>query len=85
MAKGGDATAVKKLATADCPEGFEYLRDWAYALYSRSGVGMDGAAPLSWREMEAWERGTLYEPDLRDKQSLMTLDAILRHPETPED
>jgi hypothetical protein len=35
--------------------------------------------------MEAWERGTLYEPDLRDKQSLMVLDAILRHPETPED
>jgi uncharacterized protein YqgQ len=42
---------------------------------------MDGPAPLSWQEMEAWERGTLYEPSLMDKAALMRLDAILRHPD----
>ena len=46
---------------------------------------MDGVAPLSWRELEAWERGTRYEPSLMDKVMLMRLDAILRHPDANGD
>ena len=83
--RSGDAGAVKRLATTECPEGLEYLRDWTYALFGRSGVGMDGVAPLSWRELEAWERGTRYEPSLMDKVMLMRLDAILRHPDANGD
>jgi len=85
LAAKGNKKAIAALDIPEFPDELEYLRVWIYELYGRSGIGMDGAAPLAWSEIESWQRQTGREASLEDKQALMTLDAILRHPETPED
>lgn len=64
----------------ECPECLEYLRDWAYELHGRSGVGMDGAAPLNPVVVEAWAR--LYRLDIEphEYEALVSIDAAMRHP-----
>ena len=53
----GSKEAQKELEQApDCPEEVEYLVEWSQALYGRSGVGMSGAAPLSYQTIETWAR-----------------------------
>lgn len=68
----------------DCPESLEYLYEWATALCGRSGVGMDGYAPLSYSTVAAWAdlMGIAVEP--QEVEGLMMLDAVIRHPGEPE-
>lgn len=63
----------------------QHLVDWAYALLGRSGVGMDGAAPLSFREIEAWARLTGEQVEPYEAEAVTVLDAVLRYPETGEE
>ena len=86
MAARGNKTAIRELASIpECPEELEYLRAWIYELYGRSGTNMDGAEPLAWSEITHWEYNTGREASIAEKEALMRLDAILRHPEEPED
>lgn len=68
----------------DCPESLEYLYEWATALCGRSGVGMDGYAPLSYTTIVAWSRlmGITVEP--HEAEALIAIDGALRHPGEPE-
>lgn len=34
----------------------EQYVEWAYQLHGRSGVGMAGVVPVSYREIESWQR-----------------------------
>lgn len=81
----GSADARAALAGPECPEALDYLLGWARQLVGRSGVGLDGAAPLSYATLDAFERRlgmTLLDHEVA---ALMHLDAVMRHPEIGED
>jgi hypothetical protein len=84
-AKLGDVSALAKLEEPECPESMEYLRDWAYGLHGRSGVGTAGLAPPSYREIDAWARLTGNDPDPLEVEALIVLgDALLSEGDTGE-
>lgn len=83
-AKKGSENAQRELQQPEPPECMEYLADWAFALYGRSGASMEGLAPLSFQTVEAWGRLMGIEPDPLEVQALMVLDAVIRKPETEE-
>lgn len=64
------------------PEAFVYLRRWLYELHGRSGVGMNGFAPLSYATIAYWAdlTGQIVEPF--EVEALLMLDGILLHPDT---
>lgn len=70
------------LREPEYPAFIHYLRVWSDELVGRSGVGMDGAAPLSNTELLAWciNTGTVLTPS--EQRALMRLDTVRRHPET---
>lgn len=80
-AKNGNPVAIAKLEPPDYPESLEYLRDWARELVGRSGVGMDGAAPLSWECLRAWSDVTGNRFTAEEASALMLLDGAMRHPD----
>jgi hypothetical protein len=49
-------------------------------LFCRSGVDMNGPAPLSYATIESWSRltGTKVEP--HEVEALITLDSVMRNP-----
>ena len=65
----------------ECPESLDYLKAWAYALHGRSGVGMNGAAPLSYGTIADWSRLTGHMPSPEDVDALLVLDSVLLSPE----
>ena len=78
----GSESAIRELAKEpDCPEAITYLVEWSFDLYGRSGVGLEGVAPLSNTELVHWSflRGVRLEP--YEVEALMTFDRILRNPE----
>lgn len=83
-ASQGSRQAVADLTPPDYPESLTYLLGWSHELVGRSGVGMDGAAPLSWSTLDAWSRLTGRVIDSNDCDALMLLDHAFRHPEEPE-
>lgn len=80
----GNASAQADLDAHPYPELLLYLVGWAQELVGRSGVGMSGLAPLSYREVEAWSRLTGHRPSAGEVEALMALDSVLRHPEPPK-
>ena len=38
------------------PDALRYLLEWSDDLYGRSGVGLNGLAPLTWETLDAWAR-----------------------------
>lgn len=61
-----------------CPAWLEYYLDHAYKLVGRSGEGMNGAAPLSWRELGAYQRETTWRFWPGEKDLLMRIDSLIR-------
>jgi len=78
--KGGKARAfyAEQLIGPAVPESLAYLRDWLFQLVGRSGVGMAGAAPLSYGTIADWARLTGNTPTPDDVEALLYLDAVLR-------
>jgi hypothetical protein len=81
MADRGDLLAALELDEGpECPPGFEHLVDWSRELYGRSGVGMDGAAPLSFTTVRDWSALTGHSPSPWEIQALMAMDSAMRPP-----
>ncbi len=81
----GSVSAIDQLTPPDHPEQMEYLLDWSRELVGRSGVGMDGLAPLTWEAIDAWARRTGRNPTPDECSALMLLDGVFRHPESVAD
>ena len=78
--------AVKALEPpCEYPECLAYLHGWSLELLGRSGVGMSGYAPLSYAELVSWALLTGRQVTPAEVDALMALDAVLRHPEPPEE
>jgi hypothetical protein len=73
--------AAAALQGPEYPEHLLYLVGWMRSLVGRSGVGVSGAAPLSYREVLAWSALTGNSPSPWDVDALMVLDSVYRHPE----
>lgn len=80
MAARGNAGAIAALAGPEIPEEFAYLRDWTFELVGRSGVGMGGAAPLSYTTVRDWALLTHRRPSAWEVEVLIRLDAVVRNP-----
>lgn len=85
LAVRGNLRAIRALQGPECPEWLEYLKDWLYELHGRSGVGMNGYAPLSYATIAGWSQLTGRDPSIGDVEALLLLDSILLHPEVGED
>ena len=62
------------------PEAIRYLLEWSDDLYGRSGVGMNGLAPLTWESLDAWARRKNVDVLPHECDALMALDSLRRHP-----
>jgi hypothetical protein len=62
----------------EIPDSLRHVRDWLYQLYGRSGMGMDGAAPLSHEELRAFCEFYDIRPTPDEVEALMMLDTVLR-------
>lgn len=80
-ARQGNAEAQAMLDGPPFPWAVDYLYRWLLELFGRSGVGMDGVAPLSYTTIEAWARLTGRTVAPHDVHGLMALDGVLRHPD----
>lgn len=67
-----------------CPEELEYLVSWGFQLYGRSGIGMEGVAPLSYATVSHWSELTDTPLEPYEVEALMRVDAAIRNPEEPE-
>lgn len=59
------------------PPRVEHLHAWIYQLHGKSGVGMEGAAPLTYGTIADWARLTGVEPTGDDVEALMRLDLVM--------
>jgi len=84
-ARRGDARALEQLEGPEPPWDLMYLADWAYSLCGRSGVSMDGLAPLSYGTIKAWAELMGTDPSPLEVQALIQLDAVIRKPEPLEE
>lgn len=62
------------------PPALAYLLQWSWELHGRSGVSMDGLAPLSFTAVRDWAVLTEREIDPHEVQALLLLDAVRRNP-----
>lgn len=67
------------------PECGRYLLQWLYELHGRSGVSMNGLAPLSYPVIAEWARLTGRDPQPHEVEALIRLDAELLALEVPPD
>lgn len=82
----GSEAAKRKLANApECPEEMEYLVSWAFDLHGRSGVGMSGAAPLSYTTVESWARLLDIRIEPYEVKALIALENAIRNPGDDEE
>jgi hypothetical protein len=76
----GSAVARRLLLDGpQCPDHLRYLLEHATALVGRSGVGMDGAAPLTWSTLKDYQSETGWSFAPWEKEMIMAIDAALRH------
>ena len=73
------------LEEPDYPAEMDYLRQWSRELFGRSGIGMEGVAPLKPTEVEAWARLNGLDLTPLETQALFRLDTVRRHPEVMDD
>lgn len=77
----GDAAAMRELAGPEIPEWLDYLHGWLHELHGRSGVGMNGLAPLSHSTIDAWARLKRLTIEPHEVDALLWLDGIMLNPE----
>lgn len=63
------------------PEALGYLHEWLLELFGRSGVSMDGLAPLTYSTIADWARLTDRRPQPHEVKALLHLDLVMRHPD----
>jgi hypothetical protein len=80
----GNPASIAALRGPEYPEELEYLLGWAQQLLGRSGVGMDGAAPLGYSTVADWSRLAGIDIEPHEVDALMALDAVMRHPAEDE-
>jgi hypothetical protein len=80
----GKSDPIPELDGPEYPETIEYLREMLSELHGRSGVGMDGLAPLSYATIAEWSRlkGVPILPI--EVEALMLLDSAMLYPGEPE-
>lgn len=83
-AASGNRDAIKKLIVPRFPESVGYLREWAYELRGRSGVGMEGVAPLTYLTISAWAELTDRQIEPHEVTALLAMDAALSKREPSE-
>jgi len=79
-ARRGHQRAIEQLEGPEFPDALAYLHDWLYELHGRSGVGMNGLAPLSYATIAAWSALTGNVPNTLEVRALFVLDASLLSP-----
>jgi hypothetical protein len=84
-AKRGVATAMAALTPPPYPDAVAYLEDWTWQVHGRSGVSMDGLAPLSYGTVADWAALTGRDPTPEEVEALMQLDVVLRFPDAGEE
>ena len=62
------------------PDALGYLLRWSWEVYGRSGVSVDGFAPLTFTTIRDWAVLTGREIDPHEVHALLTLDAVRRNP-----
>lgn len=72
--------AQQELEGPAAPEPVQYLLRWSWEMYGRSGVSMDGVAPLSYTTIRDWAVLTDRAIDPHEVQALLVLDAVRRNP-----
>jgi hypothetical protein len=83
-ARKGHRESIEALTPPEFADGLEYLLGWANELHGRSGVGMSGAAPLSYPTLQAWAGLMGRDPAPYEVEALMMLDAAMLNPGEPE-
>lgn len=76
-ARRGDVSAMKALQGPEYPDEVQYLDTWRMELHGRSGVGMNGPAPLSYATIRDWSHLTGNEVTADDVRALLRLDTAM--------
>lgn len=76
------SSAIAQLEGPAYPACLGYLLDWAHELLGRSGVGMNGFAPLTYSTIRDWSVLTDRAIAPHEVHALMVLDRAMRT--TPE-
>lgn len=85
LAAKDDARAIAALEAPAFPEWIGYLGVWSKALFGRSGVGMDGLAPLTHTTLAHWQQNTGIVATPAEIDALLVLDAVRRDPSLAKD
>lgn len=89
VSKGEDhpevIAAQRELDGPPIPPALHYLVRWSWELHGRSGVGMDGYAPLSFTTIRDWAVLTERVIEPHEVHALLVMDAVRRNPpKSPE-
>jgi hypothetical protein len=80
----GKSPVIEGLDPPPFPDCLTYLRDWLFELHGRSGLGMSGAAPLSYATIEYWAKLNDITVQPHEVQALLVLDSVYLNPGKPE-
>jgi hypothetical protein len=64
------------------PYCMQYMVRWLDEVHARSGLGMEGVAPLSYDTIAKWAMLTGRDPMPHEVDALLMLDAVRRNPDT---
>lgn len=76
-AEQGRESAIKRLQGPVCPEALRYMRTLLYRLHGKSGVGMNGAVPLTYSTVFDFMHVTDTPLDPWEVDLLMDADVVL--------
>lgn len=80
------AEVLKDYDGPECPEEGQYLLDWHWELYAKSGVSdMGQVKPLEYATIEYWTRTKHQHPKPHEIDALFILDSIRRSPPPEEE
>ena len=90
VARGGEeseeyAAIREQLDGPPAPAHSRHLLAHARALIGRSGSGVDGPNALAWGALTDYQRETGWQFQTWEKDFLMELDLVLRHPEVMDE
>jgi hypothetical protein len=83
-AEKGNEDAQKELQGPPLPPCVAYLYEWAMGLFGRSGIGMEGVAPLTFTTIESWARLTDRNLEPHEVEALLEIDLAMRPDMRPE-